>query len=504
MPQHYLGIDVGTTAVKALVVDESGAVVGEAESSLEVSVPRPGWAEQEPAGWWRGTVEAVRAACARAAIRDVEAVGLSGQMHSSVLLDATDRVLRPAILWNDVRTTAQCRVITESVGKSGLRRLVGNPALEGFTAPKLLWVRDEEPGVFDRLSTVMLPKDYLRLLMTGEKATEPSDAAGTLLFDVRRGRWSEEMLSALQLDPAMLPPVLGSAGVTGRLTPGAAKALGLGRGTPVVGGGADNAAAAVGSGVVGQGALQTSIGTSGTVVAPIERPRVDPGMRIHSFNHAVPDTWYLMGVVLSAGAALAWFRRALAGREGAAPTYDELIAEAAGTPPGADGLTFLPYLTGERTPHADSNARGVFAGVHAGHERGHMVRAVLEGVTFALRDSLELMLRLRVNAVEAVAVGGGARSAVWRKMQADVLGVPVVTVGSSGGAPYGAAVLAAAGSGGFASVEEACRAWVRPLDRIEPGPGAIEAYGRAYERYRTLYPRLKRHFAEHAQGSAAG
>ena len=499
MPQHYPGIDVGTTAVKALVVDGGGSVVGEAESPLEVSVPMPGWAEQEPSDWWQGTVEAVRAACAQAGIREVSAIGLSGQMHSSVLLDRADRVVRPAILWNDVRTTAQCRYITDRIGKGGLRRLVGNPALEGFTAPKLLWVRDEEPGLFDQTRTLLLPKDYVRLLMTGEKATEPSDAAGTLLFDVRRNRWSEEILAALQLDPAMLPPVRGSASVVGRLTQEAEEELGLRQGTPVVGGGADNAAAAVGSGVVGQGALQTSIGTSGAVVAPIERPRVDPGMRIHSFNHALPDTWYLMGVVLSAGAALAWFRRALAGQEGTPPTYDDLIAEASDTPPGADGLTFLPYLTGERTPHADSNARGVFAGMHAGHERGHLVRAVLEGVTFALRDSLELMRRLRVDAEEAVAVGGGARSPGWRQMQADVLGVPVVTVAPSGGAPYGAAVLAAAGSGEFASVEEACRAWIRPLDRMEPSPRTADAYGLAYERYRSLYPRLKRHFAEQAQ-----
>ena len=502
MPKHYLGIDVGTTAVKALAVSETGAVAGEAESPLQVSVPMPGWAEQDPSDWWQGTVDAVRAACAQAGIRDVESIGLSGQMHSSVLLDRADRLLRPAILWNDVRTTAQCRFITDRLGKTGLRRLVGNPALEGFTAPKLLWVREEEPRLFERARAVLLPKDYVRLLMTAEKATEPSDAAGTLLFDVRRGCWSAEMLAVLQLDPAMLPPVRGSSSVTGRLTQAAAEELGLRQGTPVVGGGADNAAAAVGSGVVGQGALQTSIGTSGAVVAPIERPRVDPGMRIHSFNHAVPDTWYLMGVVLSAGAALAWFKRALAGQGGSPPTYDELIAEAVGTPPGADGLTFLPYLTGERTPHADSNARGVFAGMHAGHERGHLVRAVLEGVTFALRDSLELMRRLRVDAVEAVAVGGGARSAVWRQMQADVLGVPVVTVEPSGGAPYGAAVLAAAGSGRFASVEEACRAWIRPLDRLEPSPSAAAAYGQAYERYGSLYPSLKRHFAKQAEGSS--
>ena len=436
MPQHYLGIDVGTTAIKALIVDESGSVVGEAEAPQELSVPQPGWSEQNPSDWWQGTIDAVRAACAQADIRDVKAIGLSGQMHSSVLLDDADEVLRPAILWNDVRTTDQCRFITDRVGKTGLRRLVGNPALEGFTAPKLLWVRDEEPGLFDRVRTVLLPKDFVRLLMTGVKATDPSDAAGTLLFDVRHHRWSEEMTDALEIDPAILPPVRGSASVTGGLTADAAEALGLRAGTPVVGGGADNAAAAVGSGVVEQGTMQTSIGTSGAVVAPIKRPRVDPGMRIHSFNHAIEDTWYLMGVVLSAGAALAWFSRMLVGPQGMPPTYDELIAEAADVVPGADGLTFLPYLTGERTPHADANARGVFVGIHAGHQRGHLVRAVMEGVTFALRDSLELMRRLGVNADESVAVGGGARSQVWRQMQADVLGV----AGCSGRALWRCAV----------------------------------------------------------------
>ena len=501
MPQHYLGIDVGTTAVKALVVDEDGGVIGEAESPLEVSVPRSGWAEQDPSDWWQGTIDAVRAACAQAGVREFGSIGLSGQMHSSVLLDESDRVLRPAILWNDVRTTAQCRFITETVGTDGLRRLVGNPALEGFTAPKLLWVRDEEPDLFDEVRTVLLPKDYVRLLMTGEKATEPSDAAGTLLFDVRRNCWSEEMIAALQLDPSILPTVRGSASVTGGLTVSAAAELGLEPGTPVVGGGADNAAAAVGSGVVEHGAMQTSIGTSGAVVAPIEQPSVDPQMRIHSFNHAIDDTWYLMGVVLSAGAAFEWFRRTLSGPDGTPPTYDELTTEADSVPPGADGLTFLPYLTGERTPHADSNARGAFVGMHTGHRRGHLVRAVMEGVVFALRDSLELMRDLGVDATEAVAVGGGARSAFWRQMQADVLGMPVVTVGPSGGAPYGAAVLAAVGSGAFSSVGDACRSWIRPLDRVEPNAETSSAYDGAYERYRSLYPRLKPHFAEQAEDS---
>ncbi|MYA59683.1 MAG: xylulokinase [Chloroflexi bacterium] len=499
MSQHYLGIDVGTTAVKALVVDAKGSVVGDAETPQELSVPQPGWSEQNPSDWWQGTIDAVRAACAQAGVDDVASIGLSGQMHSSVLLDESDEVLRPAILWNDVRTTDQCQFITKKLGNSGLARFVGNPALEGFTAPKLLWVRDEEPNVFDKIRSVLLPKDYIRFLMTGEKAMEPSDAAGTLLFDIRQNRWSSGMLSALDLGASLLPPIAGSAEVAGRLTPSAATALGLRMGTPVVGGGADNAAASVGSGVVKPGTMQTSIGTSGAVVAPIDRPNVDPGMRIHSFNHAVPDMWYLMGVVLSAGAALAWFRRALSGSKSPAISYDELTAEAAELSPGADGLTFLPYLTGERTPHADSSARGVFVGIHAGHERGHMVRAVMEGVTFALRDSLELMRGLNADAEESVAVGGGARSPFWRQMQADVLGVPVVTARPSGGAPYGAAILAAVGSGAFSSVPEACQAWVKPLDRLEPNPETHDAYEQAYERYGALYPRLKEHFAEQAQ-----
>ena len=491
MSQHYIGIDVGTTAIKAMVVDETGSVVGEAEAPQELSVPKPGWSEQNPSDWWSGTIEAVRSACSDAGVDNVAAIGLSGQMHSSVLLDNADDVLRPAILWNDVRTTAQCRFITETVGNDGLRRLVGNPALEGFTAPKLLWVRDEEPDVSDCVRTVLLPKDYIRLLMTGDKASEPSDAAGTLLFDVQKGCWSKEMLSALDLDASILPPVLGSASISGRLTRSAAHALGLREGTPVVGGGADNAAASVGSGVVDEGSLQTSIGTSGAVVSPIRRPRVDPEMRIHSFNHAVESTWYLMGVVLSAGAALAWFRRTLSGDI----TFDELVSDAASVPPGADGLTFLPYLTGERTPHADANARGVFAGIHAGHERAHLTRAVMEGVVFALLDSLELMRGLDADASEVVAVGGGARSEFWRQMQADVFGLPVVTVGPSGGAPYGAAILAAAGSRNFDSVSEICREWIKPLDRLEPRHNAFEPYAEAYGRYRSLYPRLQQWFS---------
>jgi xylulokinase len=528
----YLGIDVGTTAVKAILAGEAGDVLAEADAPLQVSVPRPGWSEQEPAGWWTASVQATRAALSRTgrpaggrvgvpgrdarrhgrgasgpsagarggragARIEIAAIGLSGQMHSLVALDADHEVIRPAILWNDVRTTAQCRAIEERVGQAGLRRLVGNPALEGFTATKVLWLRDNEPDSYRRLHTLLLAKDYVRYRLTGELATEPSDAAATLLFDIRKGRWSAEMLAALELSPSILPPVVGSGEAAGRLAPAAAKELGLRPGVPVAGGAADNPAGALGAGVVEPGTLVSSIGTSGTIVAPTAEPRVDPAMRIHAMNHAVPTTWYLMGVVLSAGAALAWLRRSLAGPGAALPGYDSLLQEAAATRPGADGLTFLPYLTGERTPHADAHARGVFFGLHAAHGRGHLVRAVVEGVTFALRDSLELVRGLGVKPTEAVAVGGGARSEFWRQMQADVFGVPIVTVGPGTGAAYGAAMLGAVAAGQFDHASHAVKAWLRPVTRQYPDAAAAAQYAEAYSRYRQLYPRLKRFFADH-------
>jgi len=496
----YLGLDIGTTSVKAVIVDQSGTVLGEGDGPQGISVPRPGWSEQSPLDWWQGAVAATRQAVSQApAGTEVAAIGLSGQMHSAVFLDAGDHVIRPAILWNDVRTTAQCQQIIEKVGLPGLRRYTGNPALEGFTATKLLWLRDNEPDSYHRLRTLMLAKDYVRLRMTGEKATDPSDAAATLLFDVLGSRWSAEMLSALEVNPGILPPVVPSWAPAGTLQMGAASELGLKPGTPVAGGGADNACAALGAGVVGEGSLLVSLGTSGTVVAPVTKPKADAGMRIHLMNHAAPDTWYLMGVVLSAGAALAWLRRVLgsAGPGAGVLEYGTLIAEAATVPPGADGLTFLPYLTGERTPHADANARGVFCWIFAGHTRGHLVRAVLEGVAFAFRDSLELERKLGVNSAEAIIVGGGARSPVWRQVLADVLETTMVTAATSG-APVGAAMLGVTASGDFASVSEAAGAWARPAGRTEPGPRTFEAYRAAYARYRSLYRRLKPQFEDAA------
>ena len=452
-----IGIDVGTTAVKAVAVDEMGRLLAEADIEQPISVPRPGWSEQHPETWWRSTKDAVSAVMA--AVRrlpdavDVRAVGLSGQMHSSVFLDDSGAVIRPALLWNDVRTTDQCREMTAALGLNGLRRTVGNLALEGFTAPKLLWLRENEPASYDRLRTLLLAKDYIRYKLTGEFATEPSDAAGTLLFDVHRRRWSDDVLSALGISPELLPTVVGSTDVSGAVTPSVARDLGLPPSTPVIGGGADNAAGAVGSGVVVPGRVQSSIGTSGALVTPVGRPRIDRQMRLHTFCHSVPDLWYLMGVVLSAGNSLRWLRDILT--EGGQVSYDLLTNEAAAVSPGSDGLLFLPYLTGERTPHNDSNARGVFFGLHLGHTRAHLVRAVMEGVTFALRDSLEIMRPMVETIPEVRAIGGGARSPLWRQMQADVFGTPVLSLGDATGPAYGAAIMAAVGVGLFDSIEQA-------------------------------------------------
>ncbi|MDP3061816.1 MAG: xylulokinase [Chloroflexota bacterium] len=496
-----LGIDVGTTAVKALLVGEDGHVLGEADAEQEVSVPRPAWAEQDPELWWASTRKAVGSALSRAPKVTIAAIGLSGQMHSSVFLDAQMRVIRPALLWCDGRTTPQRREIEKKLGLAGLRRTVGNLALEGFTAPKLLWLRDNEPRNYARLRHLLLAKDYIRYRLTGERAMDPSDASGTLMFDVRRRRWSDEFLVALELPREILPDVVGSAEVSGRVTPQVAAELGLPPGVPVVGGGADNAAGAVGSGVVRVGRLLSSIGTSGTLVTPLERASVDRRMRLHTMCHAVPDQWYLMGVILSAGNSLRWLRSVLLPNQ-TEGGYDLLTAEAEVVRPGADGLMFLPYLTGERTPHNDSSARGVFFGLHLGHARGHLARAVMEGVCFALRDSLELVRALGGSFQEVRAIGGGACSKLWRQMQADVFGAPVVTLGPASGPAYGAAIMAAVGAGWSRSIPEAADRWLRVQNTVAPDPGRVALYDGLYASYRALYPALKARFAEAAEAAA--
>lgn len=485
----FLGLDVGTSGVKAILVDERGVVVDSATSPLALSTPAPGWAEQDPDAWWTASVAVIRELIDKQPRRDVQSIGISGQMHSSVFLDRGGQVIRPALLWCDGRTTEECAEITERAGGEGqLRDWVCNPALEGFTLPKVLWLRRHEPAAFARLATVLLPKDFVRFRLTGRLATEPSDASGTLMFDPSRQRWSEPMLSAVKLPTTLLPEVGGSAEVLGRVTDTAAAITGLAAGTPVVGGGADNACGAAGVGVTEVGEAVASWGTSGTVLAPTNEPRVDPTLRVHTFCHVVPSTWYLMGVVLSAGAAFDWYRQTLA-RDlvGTTDAHRQLDAEAATVPPGAAGVTFLPYLQGERTPHRDASARGAFVGISLAHTRAHLTRAVLEGICFALRDSMSILEELGVGPSTLLLTGGGARSAFLRQLQSDVYGLPIAVVDKEEGPAFGAALLAAVGVGAFPDLPAAARATLtRSAPRV-PDPSIHRAYEEPYASFRRAY-----------------
>lgn len=482
----FLGLDVGTSGVKAILVSAAGTVAASASAPLPLDTPRPGWAEQVPEQWWSASCDAIRDVLARRPGASVAAVGISGQMHSSVFLDRAGAVIRPALLWCDGRTTAECREIVERAGgEARLREWVCNPALEGFTLPKVLWLRNHEPGAFARLATVLLAKDFVRFRLTDSLATEPSDASGTLMFDPASGRWSGEMMEAMDLPLSLLPPVGGSAEVLGRVTAAASRLTGLATGTPVVGGGADNACGAAGVGVVTPGEAVASWGTSGTVLAPSPEPRVDPAMRAHTFCHVAPDLWYVIGVVLSAGGAFAWFRDQVA-RD--LPDSDQrdalLVAEAAGAPPGADGVTFLPYLQGERTPHRDASLRAAFVGLSLAHSRAHLTRAVLEGVGFALRDSLGILQELGMTPRYLLLTGGGAKNAFIRRLLADIFGVPVTTVNREEGPAYGAALLAAVGAGAFPDLEVATQRTLERAPLLEADAGAHRAYDEFYERFR--------------------
>ena len=485
-----LGLDVGTSGVKAILVAVAGPDVGAVRASattpLTLTTPHPGWAEQDPEAWWAAAVASTRDVLAQVPDASVVAVGVSGQMHSSVFLDRAGAVIRPALLWCDGRTTAECEAITARVGgEARLGELVRNPALEGFTLPKVLWLRTHEPAAYARLATVLLAKDFVRYRLMGVLATEPSDASGTLMFDPARLAWSDDLLAAVDVSRALLPDVGGSADVLGRVTVDAARVTGLAAGTPVVGGGADNACGAAGVGVVAPGAAVASWGTSGTVLAPTAEPRVDPGLRAHTFCHVAPDVWYVMGVILSAGGAFAWYRQQLA-RElaGAVDADAQLDAEAAGVPAGADGVIFLPYLQGERTPHRDAALRGAIVGLSLAHTRAHLTRAVVEGVCFAMRDALEVLRALGLAPDELLLTGGGARSPFLRRLQSEVYGLPVATVNREEGPAYGAALLAAVGAGAFPDVGSAARATLVRGVADAPTPAAVRAYEAAYARYR--------------------
>lgn len=501
---YLIGLDLGTTGAKAGIINRSGNVLATGTAEYETATPRPGWAEQDPVDWWEASTVAIRKVVKESGIdaTSVSGIGLSGQMHGSVFLDSEKNVIRPCILWCDQRTAPQCKQITEKVGTKNLSEWVANPALPGFTAPKVIWLKDNEPERYAAVRTLLLPKDYVNLRMTGELATEVSDASGTLLFDVRRRAWSAEILEELEIPVEWLPRVFESCEAIGTLTEEAADATGLPAGTVVAAGGADNACGALGMGVTSPGDVAVSIGTSGTVLAPTREPISDPGMRLHSFCHAIGGTWYLMGVMLSAGMSLRWFRdqlgepeRTLALQQDKDP-YELLSRKAAEAPAGCDGLVFLPYLTGERTPHADPCARGVFFGLDLTKTRAHVVRSVMEGVVFGLNDSLEIMRELGVSLSNVVAAGGGARSALWREMQADVFDIPIVTPRESDASMLGAALLAGVASGVYTSIEEACGTAVSYAGRNEPDPANKESYGLAYSLFRSLYPALKDIFRE--------
>ena len=492
-----IGLDVGTTGSRAVLVDDDGRVLHVASAEhAPFDSPKTGWAEQHPSDWWRAAQVSLGRALQHGpcSADDVRAVGLSGQMHGAVLLGDSAEVLRPAIIWCDQRADAECRRLTETLGAKRLIDLVSNPALPGFTLPKLLWVRRCEPPIWDRIRTVLLPKDFVRFQLTGERATDVADASGTLLFDVAKRRWSAEMVDAAGIDDRWLPSAVEGPVVTGRVTAQAAAATGLGAGTPVVAGGGDQAAGAVGIGIVTPGAVSVTVGTSGVVFAATEEPARDPDGRIHTFCHAVPGRWHVMGVTQAAGLSLKWFR----GRFGAGADddddrdpYDRLCAEAAEAPPGADGVLWAPYLMGERTPHLDAHARAALVGLAAPHTRPHVTRAILEGVAFSLKDSLTIFGEVGVPIERIRLGGGGARSPLWRQIQADVYGHAVEIPAVEEGSAFGAALLAGVGAGVWGSVDEACAEAVQVAARVEPSVDTASRLTRQYRRFRALYPALR-------------
>ena len=474
-----VGIDVGTTATKGLAITPDGTVVAREEAEYPLSTPRPGWSEQDPDDWWRATETVL--ANLRTAAGDPQGIGLSGQMHGLVALDANNRPLRPAILWNDQRTQAECDEIESTIGLERLIALTGNRALTGFTAPKLLWLRHHEPDTYARIARIALPKDYVRLRLTGDHATDVSDASGTVLLDVANRRWSDEVLDALQIEPAWLPTVLESPDTSGETSTG----------IPVAAGAGDQAAGALGVGVDQPGPLSIALGTSGVVFAALDRYAADPQARVHAFCHAVPNAWHLMGVMLSAAGSLTWLRNAT----DPDISFDELMSEAQRWPAGAENLVFLPYLQGERTPYPDPDARGAFAGLSLRHDRGALTRAVLEGVAYGLRDSLDLIAELGEPPKLGRISGGGARSDLWTQIVASVLELPLERVQVDEGAAFGAAILGGVAAGVWPDVHAAVSATVNPRDPIDPNSDWVEIYRAGRERYRALYPALKRALA---------
>ena len=500
MPLYVLGIDVGTGGTRALIVDEQGRIVAAAtEEHQPFASPKIGWAEQHPEDWWRAAGVAVRKALKQAALRgdQISCVGFSGQMHGAVMLDSGGEVVRPALIWCDVRTESQCKELNERIGAERLIQLTCNPALPNFTLTKFLWVRENEPENWKRVRSVMLPKDYVRFRLTGERAIDVADASGTLMLDVAERRWSPEVLQAAEIDASLLPAVFESQDVCGKVSVAGALATGLAAGTPAVAGAGDQAAGATGMGIVTPGAVSATIGTSGVVFAATDRPALDPRGRLHTFCHSVPDRWHVMGVTQAAGLSLRWFRDRFgssSSQSGGDP-YEKLTAEAASVPPGSDGLLWAPYLMGERTPHLDADARGALVGLTASHTRAHIVRAILEGVAFSLKDTFTIFEEMKVPVKSIRLGGGGARSPLWRQIQADVYDHEVEMVEAEEGAAYGAAILAGVGAKIWPSVDAACDSVVRVVHRIQPNPANAEAMQKNYAAYRRIYPAVKSIFS---------
>jgi xylulokinase len=494
--RYFLGIDSSTTSSKALLIDESGLVIAVATSPHTLQTPKPLWSEQDPEEWWGAVCASVKKVLTESAVRAerIEGVGLTGQMHGLVLLDEIGKILRPAILWNDQRTQAECDDIHARIGRDKFIQISGNVALTGFTAPKILWVKKNEPQVYAKTRHVLLPKDYIRFKLTGEYAMDKADGSGTVLFDLKARNWSTDILDKLGIDLNWMPRTFEGTEFTGKVTPEAASVTGLNAGTPVAAGGGDQAAQAVGVGAVEPGVVALSVGTSGVVFATTPAPLVEAEGRLHAFCHAVPGMWHFMGVMLSAAGSLQWYRDTVA----PAMSFDDLLKEAASVPSGCEGLQFLPYLSGERTPHPDPLARGGFIGLTIRHGRGHMTRAVLEGVSFGLKDSFTLIQNAGLGVIDQVrASGGGVKGALWRQILASVLEAELVTAeGTSEGAAFGAALLAGVGAGAWSDVRDACQTVVRISRSTKPDAAQVVAYRKAYPVYRELYPALKSSFGK--------
>ncbi|MEP6925939.1 MAG: xylulokinase [Pyrinomonadaceae bacterium] len=489
----FLGIDVGTGGSRAVLIDENGKIRASATvEHVPFASPEIGWAEQSPLDWWNASSAAIRAVLANQNVRaeEIGAIGFSGQMHGAVLLGERDEVLRPALIWCDQRTNKQCLDLTEKIGAERLIELVYNPAVTGFTLPKLLWTRENEPAIWQKTRAVLLPKDYVRFRLSGDKASDVADSSGTLLFDVKKRDWSNEMLDALELDKNLFSRVYESTEITGKVSAVGAAETGLLAGTPIVAGAGDNAAGAIGMGIVKAGMVSATIGTSGVVFVVSDEPILDLKGRTHTLCHAIPNRWHMTGVTQGAGLSLRWFRENFSDGE----SYEELVAEAAKVPAGSDGALWLPYLMGERTPHLDPNARAAFVGLTYNHSKAHFVRAILEGVAFSLRDSLKIFRELGLPIEKIRLGGGGAKSALWRQIQADVYGQAVETIEAEEGAAFGAAILAGVGAGAWETVDEACRKTIRVSEIIEPNVDSVKLFDRQFEIYQSLYPALNQVF----------